>query len=208
VNEGFRHKDGVLMRKLVSFAFIAVMMFTASASSSSDCKIAIHVQPHANPSCNRLPTLDGCLDIEHTYTGCEDVDVFPVVYDISGLTGIEVGITWPDSWGSCAFRPCGFDLLIHGEITNPGDYLAGTWTECQYVNSVVAGYGWLAPTSAGRVCPFSSPTGFMGVTDCGYTKHEASAVFCAGVCGAEGDNPCGGGISEDKTWGSIKSMYR
>jgi len=206
-----RHKDGVLMTRPLLFAFLLSVMvaaLAACASAGSDHKIAIHVLPHSSRACGNLPEVPGCVDINHTLAGCGDVDVYPVIYDISGITGIEIGLTWPEAWGSCAFTPCGMDFTI-SEIHWPGDGISGTWLECQTTRSIVIGFGWLAPTSAGLICP--SPhriSGFIGVTDCSYAEFGPSAVFCAGVCGAEGDDPCGGPSSEGKTWGSIKSMYR
>jgi len=205
------HKDGVLMMRILLFAFLVsviVAAMAACASAGSDHKIAVHVLPHSGRTCGSLPEVPGCMDINHTLAGCGDVDVYPVVYDISGITGIEVGLTWPEAWGSCAFTPCGIDFVI-SEIKWPGDGISGTWQECQNDRSIVIGFGWLAPTSAGLICP--SPlrtTGFIGVADCGYATYPPSAMFCAGVCSAEGDDPCGARVSEDRTWGSIKSMYR
>ena len=196
------------MRNFPIIAGIAVVLLAASSFAGSDCKIAVHVLPHATTSCNRLPDVPSCMDGSHTYDGCDDIDAFPVVYDIYGVTGVAFGLTWPDDWGSCAFTPCGFDLIISGEIVNPGDSFSGTWHECQYMNSLVAGVGWLLPTSPGRICPSPYYEGRTGVTDCDFVEHDVSVVYCAAACGAEGDDPCGGGISLEKTWGSIKSMYR
>lgn len=201
------HKDGDPMRKSALPACLLLILLAAQATAGANHKIAVHVLPHANRNCNSLPGIQGCNDIKYTHDGCGDVDVFPVAYDLSGVTAVEVGLTWPDSWGSCAFTPCGFDLLM-SEIVYPGDWLSGAWTECQYVRAVVVGFGWLAPTSGGRICPSPNPLGFMGVTDCEFIQLEFAAAYCAGVCGMDGENPCGGGVSEDKTWGSIKSMYR
>ena len=195
------------MRKPALLAWLVLAMLAASALANSDCKMALHVVRHSNMNCNGLPRIETCLDIKHTYDACDDVDVFPVVYDVYGITNVIVGLTWPDSWGSCAFTPCGFDLII-SDIVRPGDWFSGVWTECQYVRSAVVGFGWLAPTSSGQICPVPDPNGNLGVSDCEFVEFDFAAVFCAGVCGREGQNPCGGGVSEDKTWGAIKSMYR
>lgn len=195
------------MAKAALLAWLMTGLLVVSAFGSSDHKIAVHVLPHSNTNCNGLPRIYGCKDIQYTYDGCDDVDVFPVVYDVGGITGIDVGLSWPASWGSCAFTPCGFDLMIH-DIVHPGDWVTGTWVECQSMTTAVVGFGWLAPNSGGEICPSPNTMGFMGVTDCDYTQYEASATFCAGVCGTDGEDPCGGGVSEAKTWGSIKSMYR
>jgi len=201
------HKDGDKMIRAAVLACLISAMLATSALANSGCKVALHVERHRNMSCSGLPGIETCDAINHTYSGCDDIDVFPVFYDIYGITGAMVGLTWPDSWGSCAFTPCGFDFLI-SDIVHPGDSFAGTWTACQYIRSAVVGFGWLAPSSGGRICPIADPSGFMGVTDCEFVQFEPVAVFCAGACGTDGDNPCGGGVSEEKTWGSIKSMYR
>ena len=188
----------------------AVLTATAPAAhAGSNHKIAIHVLSHERRTCDSgLPRIQTCKDIQYTYDACTDIDVFPIFFDLSGVTGIEVGLMWPGSWGSCAFTPCGFDFVI-GTIEQPGDAMAGTWYQCRHDLCVVAGYGWLAPSSGGEICPVpSAVTDFMGVTDCDFVQYPPAAYYCAGACGTGGENPCGGGISEGKSWGAIKSMFK
>lgn len=194
------------MRILALLLCLLAAVFAASCLAAEANKVAVHVQRHTNMNCAGLPILESCADIRYTYDGCDDIDVFPVVYDIYGVTNVVIGLDWPASWGSCAFTPCGFDLQM-SDIVYPGDWVSGAWSECRHMRSCVVGFGWLAPSSGGRICPFPNPGGELGVVDCDLVFHSAAAVFCAGVCGADGDSPCGG-ASEEKTWGSIKSMYR
>ena len=201
------HKDGDTMKNVVLLICLAALAVAAPALANPDNKMAVHVARHTSVNCSGLPVVRTCADIKHTYDGCGDIDVFPVVYDIYGITSIQVGLTWPDSWGSCAFTPCGFDLTIGG-MAFPGDHFTGAWSECHYISSHIVGVGWLASSSGGIICPVPDPLGVLGVTDCEFIQHQASAIFCAGACGASGDDPCGGGVSEEKTWGAIKSMYR
>jgi hypothetical protein len=205
------HKDGGVMRKLTLLAFVMTALTAASAlaGSNADHKVAIHVALHDGRNCNSgLPDIRSCKDIDYTYDGCMDVDVFPIFYDLAGVRGIQIGLTWPASWGSCAFTACGFDYII-GEIVNPEDGFAGTWAECQYVRQVIAGYGWLGPSSGGFICPVPNRiTGRIGVADCDFVEDPPAEIYCGGACGKRGDDPCGGGFSEDKTWGNIKAMFR
>jgi hypothetical protein len=199
------------MIKLALPAFVMTLLIAASAiaGSNADHKVAIHVALHESRTCNSgLPDLRSCKDIAYTFDGCTDVDVFPIFYDLAGVTAIQLGLSWPVSWGSCAFTACGFDFVI-GEIVDPEDGMAGTWNDCRYVSRVIVGYGWLGPLSAGIVCPVPNrTTGRIGVTDCDYSEDEPAGIYCGGACGKMGDDPCGGDFSEDKTWGNIKAMFR
>ena len=205
------HKDGGIMRSpgFIIFFIAVLSSLPVRAGSNADHKVAIHIAPHDARNCNSgLPDIRSCRDIDYTHDGCMDVDAFPVFYDLSGVTAVQIGLSWPESWGSCAFTPCGFDLVI-GEIVNPQDGFAGTWDECRDMWLAIAGYAWLGPTSGGLICPAPNPiTGLIGVADCTYLEDPPSAVFCAGACGQRGDDPCGGGVSENKTWGNIKAMFR
>jgi hypothetical protein len=206
------HKDGDVMVKAALFTALVIILFSTAGSTNSDHKIAVHVLPFGSRTCGSgLPDMDDCREINHTHAGCEDIHFFPVIFDVWGIAGVQFGFTWPASWGTCAYTPCGSDFTI-GQVVKPGDWIACTWRQCQYDNYLVTGFGWLAASSAGRICPVAGTgTDFIGVTGCqgeNPQEFEAAALFCAGVCGQSGDDPCGGGVSEEKTWGAIKSMYR
>lgn len=194
---------------LLALAITALIAATVLAGSNANHKVAIHVALHESRDCNSgLPDIRSCKDIAYNFDGCADVDVFPIFYDLAGVTGIQLGLRWPTSWGSCAFTPCGFEFIIGG-IVNPDDGFAGTWSECQYVSQVVTGYGWLGPLSDGAICPVPNlTTGLIGVSDCDFAEDAPAEIYCGGACGRKGDDPCGGGFSEEKTWGNIKAIFR
>ena len=211
VEETSESKYGGTMRPIPLLVFIvtALLGLSALAGDNADHKIAVHVAPHAGRNCSSgIPDISTCKDIDYTYDSCTDIDVFPIIYDLYGVTGVQLGLTWPTSWGSCAFTACGFHYVI-GEIVNPGDGFAGTWHDCQHIRQVIVGFGWLGPMSGGLICPTENPyTGLLGTSDCDFEEDPPAQVFCAGACGEAGDDPCGGGFSEDKTWGGIKAMFR
>jgi hypothetical protein len=46
------------------------------------------------------------------------------------------------------------------------------------------------------------------VADCDGAQDEPVEIFCAGIGGTAGEDPCGSRISEDKSWGSVKGLFR
>jgi hypothetical protein len=59
------------------------------------------------------------------------------------------------------------------------------------------------------VCPVPNPTtGLIGASDCNYIEDPPMCVFCAGIGGFIGDDPCEPTGTESATWGGIKSMFK
>ena len=180
------------MRRAAVSLILVVMLActTAYAGSNLDAKAAIHVLAHdASRSCSKnFPEIEWCEDIVTTFDGCGDVDIFPVFFDLAEYQGIEYGIVWPGS-ETCAFTSCS-DLHIGG-IVNPGDGISHAWYTCHTDPIVVPGWGWLPATEYGMICLADHPTaGGINLGDCSGELDEVITVFCAGVCGQEGDSPC------------------
>ena len=171
-------------------------------------KIAVHTQPHGNTTCNRnFPSIEGCEDIVCTYGPCGDVDVFPVFYDLSEVSRIQYGLTWPAEWGSCVFQSCIGDQSI-GEIAYPGDGYDIVWLECQQVSTLVCGVGWLYADFPGQVTAVADPGhGFVGTFDCSNVQDDPAGVSPAGICGTPGGDPCGTAGVVQTTWGKVKSLF-
>jgi hypothetical protein len=172
-------------------------------------KIAIHVTEHESRTCSKnFPAIESCSDIETTFQQCADIDVFPVFFDLSNVTAVQHGLTWPSEWYSCAYTKCAGDLTL-GDIVNPGDGVAYSWFECQYEQTVVAGYGWLLAGAPGKICIAVNPaTGAAGTSNCDFMEDFPLVMFCAGACGELGDDPCESTRTVPTTWGTIKAMFR
>ena len=206
------HKPGAIFMVLVSAILSACVC--ATAGINADHKAAIHVLPHESRSCTQnSPSIGACGDIVTTYAGCGDIDFFLVFYDLVRWQGMEYGLWWPPEWGECVYTKCAGDLFI-GDIAASGDGLAAACFECQYSEIVIAGFAWVTAETPGVVCPVLSPcptAPHLGVGDCdefGAELEFSRCAFCAGVCGAVGDDPCGPSDVEPATWSKIKSMFR
>ncbi len=177
------------------------------AGQNTDMKCAVHVEAHnAKRSCGALPVIEDCTQIQTTY-GDYNFDAMPVFFDLYGITGAEYSLNWPAWAYSAAWTGCS-DFTIGG-ITWPGDNISQTWTECQIQYAVICGWAWIYADGAGTICmgPHGE-SGFIGCTDCNFEEEEPVRIFCAGVFGASGDDPCEPTAVEPTTWGSIKGMFR
>jgi uncharacterized repeat protein (TIGR01451 family) len=176
------------------------------AGNNPGAKVAVHVLPHdPHRTCSSgSPGPVLCLDINTTYEGCGDMDVFPVFFDLSEYLGIEYGLEWPGS-ESCVFTPCS-DLHIGG-IVRPGDGISQVWFGCKPGPSAIAGWGWIHTTDPGLVTVVPHPyTGEVQVLDCFEAVDQPTYSASAGVCGAEGDDPClgaGGGVCALRVYDSV-----
>jgi hypothetical protein len=184
-----------------------VLSAVAFAGNNPSAKVAVHVRAHnAKLGCS-VGTINGCADIVTTETGFS-VDAFPVFYDLEEYLGVEYGLCWPASWGTAQFNNCA-DLVI-GSIVNPGEGASHTWFACQ-VNVAIPSFIWLyAGAPGGMICPCPHPiSGVINVLDCAEGLDDPCAIFCAGVFGVTGDDPCEAGASatEASTWGGIKAIF-
>jgi hypothetical protein len=197
---------------LTAAAVLALGFATgAVAGSNSNYKAALHVIPHEERTCDaNWPEITDCAEINTTYQGCGDFDVFPVFFDLTEVRRIEYALTWPAQWGDCVFTPCAGDYTIGG-IVLPGDGIAHVWTQCHRAEIVVTGYArFPAAVSPGLLALAANPaTGFLGATDCDGIRDFATGLAASGVCGIPGEDACDCGCSPGSgTWSAIKSMFR
>lgn len=182
-----------MLRYLVVFLVIGPFLISVTlAGSNPDAKVAIHVSSHvAKRICGNLPTINSCEDITYTYSGGGDVDFFVVFYDLDGYTGFNYSIDWPTEWSSCSFTSCS-DFTI-GRITEPGDSIAQTWSDCDYSGVCIPGFGWIGDIeTSGHISVGPFPGAGIDISDCAFAV-DTAVVFCrAGINGATGDDPCGG----------------
>ena len=199
-----------MMKKVLvaAVALMLVMSAVAFAANNPVAKVAIHVRPHnAKAGCTITPPIVDCTGIITTDPNFS-VDAFPIFYDLTEFKGVLYGLMWPAWTYSAAFTSCS-DLVI-GAVDWPGSGAAHTWFECQVAPVAVPSFVWLYADGPGMICPIGHPFfGTIEVLDCAEGIDFPCAVFCAGVYGATGDDPCGGGASatEQSTWGGIKSIF-
>lgn len=176
-------------------------------------KIAIHIKSHPTSCTENYPTFPDCVSIQHTYSGCGDIDVMPVFYDLIEFTAVEFGLTWwLDPSLSMVWTRCLGDAAV-GTIVQSGDGTAITWGACQHSYSVAPGYGWLSVTGQEIMYPDHNPeTLRCGVIDCqaspGPYFDYALQYSAGGICGILGDDPCMPVGVRQSTWGAIKVLVR
>ncbi len=181
-----------MLRYIAVFLVIGPFLIsTALAGSNPDAKVAIHVSSHvAKRICTNLPAVNSCEDITYTYSGGGDVDFFVVFYDLEGHTGFNYSINWPSEWSSCSFTSCS-DFTIGG-ITEPGDSIAQTWSDCEYSGVCIPGFGWIGGIeTSGHISVGPFPGAGIDISDCAFSTDTAVVICRAGIYGATGDDPCG-----------------
>ncbi len=201
-----------MSKTLLTVTILALAISTACfAGNNPNFKVAIHVEPR---DCDRncafgLPDLEDACDIEATYQGPREFEIFPVFYELTELKCVEYSITWTGAY-PCAYTSCSYTHI--GTILWSGDWIAHCYNYCVPGPVVIPGWGWIEMNKPGRICvtPVAA-SGRIGVLDCtGENIDEPVAVYCAGVRGAEGDDPCRGLVraTEPTTWSKVKSMFR
>ena len=195
------------MTRIIAVAAILIIAtgVAAQAGLNAGGKAAVHVIPHASRSCTKsYPTITGCEDIAYTEP-TSDVDAFPVFYELGEYQGFDFSMTWPGLY-SVVYTSCS-DLTIGG-IVFTGDGVSHAWTLCQETDIAVPGWAWVF--DYGLVCVAEHPgTGFIGAGDCqgGSTADSIFTVWCAGIGGTAGEDPCQN-ATEPCTWGNIKQIFR
>jgi hypothetical protein len=188
---------------VIAVALTLALSAMAFAGANVDAKVAVHVRAH-NAKAGCTVAITGCMDIVTTEPGYS-VDAFPVFFDLVEFLGCEYGLCWPTWTYSAAFSNCA-DLVI-GSILWPGDGASHTWTSCQ-VGVAVPSFVWLYADGPGMICPCPHPiSGVISVLDCAEGLDDPMCIFCAGVYGAFGDDPCDPTGTEPSTWGEIKGLF-
>ena len=195
---------------LLAIALVLVVSYPALGGRNPDVKVGIHVLPHdPERGCFlNFPVIDDPSDIIFTYDGCgEEVDFFPVFFDLSECRGVEYAVIWPGSQ-TCTFTICSYSHI--GQLVNSGDWISQCWLECKTGYAIIPGWGEVTMDEPGYVCFAEVPyTGQISILDCSDAIDVPVANFCAGVCGTIGENPLyADQATEPTTWGEIKSLFR
>jgi hypothetical protein len=201
--------NGMAKVLIVSAAFVLAVSSVAIAGSNPNVKVGIHVLPHDPERWCYLnfPVINDPSEIVFTYEGCEEVDFFPVFFDLNECLCVEYAVVWPGNQ-TCSFNPCSYSHI--GEIIEPGDWIAHCWDGCKTDYAVIPGWGEVTMDHYGLVCLAPTPeSGRIGILDCNDRIDTPIANFCAGVCGRVGEDP----LQDDQatvsgTWGGVKSMFR
>jgi hypothetical protein len=188
---------------LIALVLTLALSTVAFAGFNTEAKVAIHVRAH-NAKAGCTVTIAVCSDVVTTEPGFS-IDAFPVFFDLVEFQGCEYGICWPDWTYSAAWNNCA-DLVI-GSITHPGDGASHTWTSCQY-GVMVPSFIWLYADGPGMICPCPHPiSGIINTLDCHESVDDPVSIFCAGVYGLIGDDPCVPNASAPTSWSEIKGMF-
>ena len=202
------------MKKVLAIALVLILVLsaTAFAGMNAGCKVAVHVS--TQKKCTGL-LFYSCTDIQFTYEGCVGFYVVPVHFGLVGTTVLEGALEWPAGWGTMYFwAQCYGTLAIenwgvgYGEYSYASGVCVYSWAEPACVR-----YFYYGVPGPGLICPTANQTtGFIGTVDCTTDPEPlpdpATCLFCAGVCGDVGDDPCEPTAVEPSTWGSIKSMFK
>jgi hypothetical protein len=194
----------------LAIALVLLVSCQALGGSNPDVKVGIHVLPHdPERGCFlNFPVVDDPSDIVFTYSGCgEEVDFFPIFFDLTECRGVEYAVIWPGSQ-TCTFTICSYTHI--GQLVNSGDWIAQCWKECKTAYAVIPGWGEVTMDTPGYVCLAEVPESErIAIMDCDLNIDLPVANFCAGVCGTIGENPLyADQATEPTTWGGIKSMFK
>jgi hypothetical protein len=207
------------MRVVTVLAVAVVLSWSAAvlAGANPEAKFAVHVlAADYSRSCGKaFPAITDCSDINHSVASCGDIDVFPVFYHLTEFRDVGFGLTWPGEWGELVYQSCSFATLYHYNNVgdpgtfDPGDGVGHSYDGCQQQTAVVPGWGRLAATFPGRICGAPLP-GYPGyfIGDCDIQRDDPICTFCAGVCGASGDDCMGPSAAEGETWSAVKELFR
>jgi hypothetical protein len=195
---------------LLAIALAVVVSCPALAGNNQDVKVGIHVLPHdPERGCFlNFPVIDDPSDIIFTYDGCgEEVDFFPIFFDLAECKGVEYAVVWPGSQ-TCTFTICSYTHI--GQLINSGDWIAQCWRSCQTGYAIIPGWGEVTMDQPGYVCLAEvEATGRIAILDCDLAIDVPVANFCAGVCGKIGENPLyADQATVQTTWGEIKTLFR
>jgi hypothetical protein len=190
-------------------ALVLILSGLAVAGNNPDVKVGIHVLPHdPERGCYRnFPVVDDAGDIVFTYDGCEEVDFFPIFFDLTEWRCVQYAVVWPGSQ-ICDFTVCSYSHI--GEIIHSGDWIVHCWHDCKTGNAVIPGWGEVTMDAYGLVCLApGDDIGEIAILDCDYGLDYPTANFCAGVCGRVGENPLyADQATVPSTWGKVKSLFR
>ena len=195
---------------VVAITLVLTASGLALAGNNPEVKVGIHVLPHdPERGCYlNFPVVDDPSDIVFTYDGCgEEVDFFPIFFNLTECQGVEYAVVWPGSQ-TCTFTICTYSHI--GQLVNSGDWIAQCWLDCRTDYAVIPGWGEVTMDQPGYVCLGEvGPSGRIGILDCHEAIDVPIANFCAGVCGTIGENPLyADQATIPTTWGGVKSLFR
>lgn len=214
-NEGtlgsFTSKEVNYMKEtlIVMAVLMLILSGLAVAGSNPHVKVGIHVLPHdPERGCYlNFPVVDDPGDIVFTYEGCEEVDFFPIFFDLTECKGVQYAVVWPGSQ-SCTFTICSYTHI--GEIVHSGDWIAQCWQGCRTDYALIPGWGEVTMDEYGLVCLAELGNGEdIAILNCHESLDYPTANFCAGVCGRVGENPLyADQATVSTTWGEIKGLFK
>jgi hypothetical protein len=197
----------------------------AVAGNNPDAQLALDMRAFSKTrTCATLATsFTSCSAINRSVTavsGPQTLDVIPVLYQFTGVTGVAFGVDWQTSYA--AFLPswtlCG-DLNI---VRSDGAHyysIAVTYSTCKTPSGAGAGVapGFLRFNSYGLPTRFHLANDDGGVprtVDCSFNGDEMHTLhdgFLNGEAPGPSDlDPCTAGptATQATTWSGVKALYR
>jgi hypothetical protein len=198
---------------VIAIALTLALSAVALAGANADFKLATHVRLH-NAKTGCAVTITGCGDIVTTNND-GSVDAFAVGFDLTEYKGVAYGLCWDATISSGTFTSCSDLVITSFDIAGympSGGGAAHTWYDCQYSNVAVAGFVWVYVYGPGMICPCDHPDpdilGGIQALDCNENlDYPPRCVFCAGVGGYVGDDPCDPTATAPSTWSEIKGLF-
>ncbi len=191
-----------MRRCAVILAFVCLVALDAYAEVELPV-MAIHIEEHADRSCDyNLPVIDE-NSINTTYEGVGRIDAFVVLMRHGEAKAISFGLTWPEAWGNGSWQDCSH-LKIAG-ISSPGDATSILWKDCM-VDTVPLIVGWLTVTvtSPGTIeIEPEHKQGAVAVADCNEIVPSMSEIILiakGGAGGVKGDDFAEAASIRNRNW--------
>ncbi|MFH1312064.1 MAG: right-handed parallel beta-helix repeat-containing protein [Candidatus Eisenbacteria bacterium] len=174
----------------VILAFVFLVALDAYAEVDLPV-IAIHIEEHADRSCDHnLPVIDE-NSINSTYDGVGRIDAFVVLLRYGEAKAISFALTWPEAWGSGSWHDCSH--LKIADISSPGDETSILWKDCA-MDTVPLIVGWLTltVTTPGTIeIEPEHKQGAIALADCNEIAPSMSEILLSargGAGGVKGDD--------------------
>ena len=101
------------------------------------------------------------------------------------------------------------DTTVDDVDANPGDGISHAWYTCQAGPVALPGWGWIYEPGPAQICVVPhTEAGAINIGDCSGLISGPEVISCAGIAGADGDDPCQVCGVQPTTWGHIKAMFR
>jgi hypothetical protein len=208
---------------LTCFAMLCFTAGNADAVKNANGKFALHDAGAHNAKLNTCGfVLDLCSSINTTGGGAGGRDdIYVLAVDVVGIAGARFGICCDGPFYFYGFTDCSDFAVPSAGWPACGEGISSTWTGEQPGPFVTIGIldTYIYPSSA-KLCVCADPrVGYIEFCDGSEPLPQCIKTYpdnpnwtqylgCVGFNGNVGFNPCFGDPVEQRSWGSVKSLYR